>query len=141
MANRSVYVDHLRNVALFWGLTKKELALVASAGSEIDVAPGTALTEQGHRGSDAFVVLGGTFVVRRNGRKVAQLAVGDIVGELALLDDEPRSASVVCLTAGSVLVISRGHFRSLIDDVPALSHKLLAALAGRIRDLDSAVRG
>ncbi len=103
MANRGVYVEHLRRVALFAGLTKKELEQVASAGSEVDVAAGKVLMEQGHSGSDAFIVLKGTFVVRRNGRKVAELnAAGDIAGELALLDDgPPRSAATVeCISDG-----------------------------------------
>ncbi|HAN36027.1 MAG: cyclic nucleotide-binding domain-containing protein [Actinobacteria bacterium] len=141
MANRGVYVEHLRRVALFAGLTKKELEQVASAGSEVDVAAGKVLMEQGHSGSDAFIVLKGTFVVRRNGRKVAELNAGDIAGELALLDDGPRSATVECISDGSVLVIGRGQFRAVLDDIPTLTHKLLAAMAGRIRNLDQSVLG
>lgn len=140
MANRGVYVEHLRRVALFAGLTKKELEQVASAGSEVDVA-GKVLMEQGHSGSDAFIVLKGTFVVRRNGRKVAELNAGDIAAELALLDDGPRSATVECISDGSVLVIGRGQFRAVLDDIPTLTHKLLAAMAGRIRNLDQSVLG
>lgn len=141
MARRGVYVEHLRRVALFSGLTKKELERVASAGSEVEVVAGRVLMEQGHSGADAFVVLRGSFNVRRNGRKVATLVAGDIAGELALLDDGPRSASVICAEDGSVLVISRGQFRAVLEEVPALTHKLLAELAGRVRNLDSAVLG
>ncbi|MGB8859856.1 MAG: cyclic nucleotide-binding domain-containing protein [Ilumatobacteraceae bacterium] len=128
-------------MALFSGLTKKELERVASAGSEVDVVAGKVLMEQNHSGADAFIVLKGTFVVRRNGRKAASLHAGDIVGELALLDDGPRSATVECTEAGSVLVISRGQFRAVLDDIPSLSHKLLAAMAGRVRNLDESVLG
>ncbi len=141
MARRGVYVEHLRRVALFSGLTKTELERVASAGSEVEVVAGRVLMEQGHSGADAFVVLRGSFNVRRNGRKVATLVAGDIAGELALLDDGPRSASVICAEDGSVLVISRGQFRAVLEEVPALTHKLLAELAGRVRNLDSAVLG
>lgn len=141
MASRGVYVEHLRRVALFAGLSKKELERVAAAGSEIDIAAGQVIMQQGHSGADAFVVLKGTFVVRRNGRKVAELNAGDIFGELALLDDGPRSATVECATAGSVLAISRGQFKAVLDDVPTLTHKLLAALAARIRDRDRTALG
>ena len=141
MANRGVYVEHLRRVALFAGLTKKELEQVASAGSEVDVAAGKVLMEQGHSGSEAVTVLTGTCVVRRNGRTVAELNAGDIAGELALLDDGPRSATVECISDGSVLVIGRGQFRAVLDDIPTLTHKLLAAMAGRIRNLDQSVLG
>jgi CRP-like cAMP-binding protein len=128
-------------VDLFAGLTKKELARVAAAGSEVDVVAGKVLIEQGQLGSEAFVVLNGTFAVRRNGRKVAALNAGDIVGELALLDAGPRSATVQCTTAGSVLVISRGQFRAVLEEVPMLSHKLLATMAGRLRNLDTRLLG
>ena len=141
MASRGVYVDHLRKVGLFSGLTKKELETVASAGSEVDVAAGKVLMVEGHSGADAFIVLKGAFLVRRNGRKVATLQSGDIVGELALIDDGARSATVECTAAGSVLVISRGQFRAVLDGIPTLSHKLLAAMAGRIRDLDRNIPG
>lgn len=141
MASRGIYVEHLRRVALFSGLSKKELERVAAAGSEIDVTAGKVIMEQGHSGADAFVVLKGTFVVRRNGRKLAELNAGDIFGELALLDDGPRSATVQCISEGSVLAIGRGEFRAVLDDIPTLSHKLLAAMAGRIRNLDRTVLG
>jgi len=141
MASRGVYIEHLRRVALFAGLSKKELERIASVGSEVDVAAGKVVMEQGHSGSDAFVVLKGTFVVRRNGRKLAELTSGDIFGELALLDDGPRSATVECTGDGSILVISRGQFRAVLTDIPVLSHKLLATMAGRIRNLDRTVLG
>ena len=141
MASRGVYIEHLRRVALFAGLSKKELERIAIVGSEVDVVAGRVVMEQGHSGSEAFVVLKGTFVVRRNGRKLAELASGDIFGELALLDDGPRSATVECTSDGSILVISRGQFRAVLIDIPALSHKLLATLAGRIRNLDRTVLG
>lgn len=141
MVSRGVYVEHLRKVDLFAGLTKKELEQVAMAGVEVDVTAGKVLLEQGHSGADAFVVLKGAFVARRNGRKVATLHAGDIVGEMSLLDDGPRSATVECTEAGSVLVISRGQFRAVVDSIPKLSHKLLASLAGRIRNVDTSLLG
>ncbi len=141
MASRGVYVEHLRRVALFAGLSKKELERVAAVGSEVDVAAGKVIMEQGHSGADAFVVLKGGFEVRRNGRRLAALTAGDIFGELALLDDGPRSATVVCTETGSVLVISRGQFKAVLDEIPVLSHKLLASMAARIRNLDHTVLG
>ncbi len=141
MAGRRVYVEHLRRVGLFAGLTRKELERVASAGSQVDVAAGTILMQQGHSGADAFVVLDGRFQVRRNGRKVAVLTAGDVAGELALLDDKPRSATVVCIEDGSVLVFGHGDFRAVLDDIPTLAHKLLATMAGRIRNLDTGLLG
>ncbi|MDP2293310.1 MAG: cyclic nucleotide-binding domain-containing protein [Actinomycetota bacterium] len=141
MASRSVYVEHLRNVPLFVGLTKKELERVASAGSEVSVTAGTTLMEEGALGRGAYVVLSGELVVRRNGRKVATLSTGDIVGELSLIDDQPRSATVVCTEDGSVLELTRGQFRAVLDEIPTLAHKLMSTLAGRVRNLDNSLLG
>jgi len=141
MASRSVYVEHLRNVSLFSGLSKKDLELVAGAGAEVSVAEGAVILEQGGGGRSAYVILSGEFVVRRNGRKVATLGPGAIVGELALLDDQPRSATVVCTAPARVLEVTSGQFRAVLDEVPALAHKLMSALAGRVRNLDTSLLG
>jgi CRP-like cAMP-binding protein len=79
--------------------------------------------------------------VKRNGRKVTSLGPGSIVGELSLLDHGPRTATLVCETDSSIFVISQRHFLAVLDDVPTIGHKLLASLAGRIRELDRAYYG
>jgi CRP/FNR family cyclic AMP-dependent transcriptional regulator len=99
------------------------------------------LIEQGQPGREAFIVLKGKATVRRNGKRLASLGAGSMVGELALLDHGPRTATVTCDTDCDVLVISQRHFHGVLDDVPALSHKLLSTLASRLRDLDRAAVG
>lgn len=136
MAKRSVYVDHLRGNSLFAELTRKELERVASAGTEIDLRAGTTVMAEGQPGRSAMVVLSGSMVVRRNGRKLRDVQEGEIIGEMSLLDDLPRSATVECSTDCSVLEIIGGQFRAVVDDVPAIRNKLLATLATRVRDLD-----
>ena len=136
MFSKKAYVDNLRKVALFNGCTNKELDRIARSGDEVQMEAGTMLTDQGQTGREAFVVLDGTVGVKRNGRKVASLGPGAIVGELSLLDHGPRTATVTCDTDCSVFVISQRHFLAVLDDVPTISHKLLASLASRIRELD-----
>jgi CRP-like cAMP-binding protein len=99
------------------------------------------MTKQGEPGREAFIILSGKAIVKRSGKKVATLGTGSVVGELSLLDNGPRTATVVCDTECQVLVISRGNFLRVIDKVPALAHKLFGALAMRIRDLDRAYFG
>ncbi|HTH06728.1 MAG TPA: cyclic nucleotide-binding domain-containing protein, partial [Ilumatobacteraceae bacterium] len=103
MARNHVYVEHLRGVALFSGLTKKELERVAMAGSEVELHAGNVVMQEGQPGRTALVILKGTLVARRNGRKVRDLGPGEIVGELALIDDQPRSATVETVTDALVL--------------------------------------
>ena len=141
MASKKAYVDNLRKVALFNGCTNKELDRIARSGDEVTMTTGTMLADQGQTGREAFVVLDGTVAVKRNGRKVASLGPGSIVGELSLLDHGPRTATVTCETECSIFVISQRHFLAVLDDVPTISHKLLASLASRIRELDRAYYG
>jgi CRP/FNR family cyclic AMP-dependent transcriptional regulator len=69
------------------------------------------------------------------------LGPGDCVGELALLDHGPRTASVTAKTPLTVLVLGPREFAGLLDEVPALNRKMLAALASKVRDLDSQTFG
>ncbi len=136
MASNKAFLENLRRIPMFSGCSHKELARLARAGDEIAMTAGTLLAEQGQTGREAFVVLEGTVSVRRNGRKVATLGPGAIVGELSLLDHGPRTATVVCDTDVRVFVIAQRHFVGVLDDVPTIGHKLMASLASRIRELD-----
>lgn len=130
------HLDSLREVALFSACSKKELEKVAKAGDEINMTAGTLIVDQGQTGREAFVILDGEVTVKRSNRKIATLGSGDVVGELSLLDHGPRTATAVCATDCTLLVIDQRRFLAVLDDVPSISHKLMAALAGRIRDLD-----
>ncbi|RLE24499.1 MAG: hypothetical protein DRJ50_04565 [Actinobacteria bacterium] len=136
MASMKRHLDSLKNVPLFSACTKKELEKVAKASDEITMTAGTLVVDQGQTGREAFVVLDGNVTVKRNNRKIATLGPGSVVGELSLLDHGPRTATAVCETDCTLLVIDQRRFLGVIDDVPSISHKLLAALASRIRDLD-----
>lgn len=136
MASMKKQLEHLREVPLFNGCTNKELQKIARASDEITMTEGTLIIDQGQTGREAFVVLDGTVVVKRNGRKVADLGVGAVVGELSLLDHGPRTATAICSSDCTLLVIDQRRFLAVIDDIPSLSHKLMRTLAARIRELD-----
>lgn len=136
MPSKKKYLDSLRKVSLFSSCSNKDLEKISKAGDEVVLTAGSLVVDQGQTGREAFVILKGSATVRRNGKKVATLGPGAVVGELSLLDHGPRTASVVADTDCTVLVISQRQFLGVIDAIPALSHKLLATLAGRIRELD-----
>ena len=73
----------------------------------------------------------------RNGRRIATLGPGQYFGELALLDRRPRSATVVSDTDMLLLVLGQRQFNGVLDAVPAISRKLLAAMATRLRESDT----
>jgi len=136
MASMKKHLDSISKVPLFSGCTKKELEKVARAGDEITMTAGTLIVDQGQTGREAFIVLDGEIMIKRNNRRVAVLGPGSVVGELSLLDHGPRTATAICETDCLLLVIEQRRFLGVLDDVPSISHKLLGALASRIRDLD-----
>jgi len=141
MASKKQQLDSLSNVALFSACSKKELEKVAKATDEVTMTAGTMIIDQGQTGREAFVIVDGDVTVKRNNRKVATLGPGSVVGEMSLLDNGPRTATVVCNTECTLLVIDHRRFRGVVEEIPAISHKLLASLAGRIRELDRAYYG
>jgi CRP/FNR family transcriptional regulator, cyclic AMP receptor protein len=138
---RQTHLDHLASVSLFSACSKKELQAVAKASDEIALPAGKVLCEQGTIGREAFVILDGTAGVRINGKPVTTLGPGACVGEMALLDHGPRTATVVADTDINVLVIGAREFAGIVDEVPAIAHKLLRALATRVRTLDTQIYG
>jgi CRP-like cAMP-binding protein len=136
MVGKKRHLEHLRNVSLFAACTDKDLAKIAKAGDEVTIPAGYIMADQGQTGREAYVLLEGSATVRRNGKKVAVAGPGTLVGELSLLDHGPRTATVTSDTECTVLVLDQRHFAALVDDVPAIGHKVMSVLAGRIRDLD-----
>lgn len=138
---RQSHLDHLASVSLFSACSKKELQAVAKASDEIAMPAGKVLCEQGSIGREAFVILDGTADVRINNKPVATLGAGACVGELALLDHGPRTATVTASTDLQVLVIGAREFAGIVDEVPSIAHKILRALATRVRELDTQIYG
>jgi CRP/FNR family transcriptional regulator, cyclic AMP receptor protein len=141
MVAKKQYLQHLRNVSLFSGCSDRDLAKIAKAADEVDVPAGHMLADQGQTGREAFILVQGTATVRRNGKKVAVLGPGAVIGELSLLDHGPRTATVTTDEASTVLVLDQRHFSAVIDDVPTIGHKIMGVLASRIRDLDRQIYG
>jgi CRP-like cAMP-binding protein len=127
----------LKSIWLFSSCTASELRKIRGSLDEVEVPAGKVLVEEGRVGLEFYLIVDGEATVTRNGKHVATLGPGSHFGELALLDRRPRSASVVSETAMDVLVLSQRQFNSLLQSVPTISRKLLAALATRLRDADA----
>lgn len=123
--------DRLQAVELFDGLRRSELAAIDSLFTEIILPAGTDLMSQGGVGSEFFVIADGEVAVIRGRREVARLRPGDFVGELSLLDDGPRNATVRAVTDVRVLVQNRREFASLLDAIPAIRERIAAAAETR----------
>jgi len=126
----------LSTIWLFSTCSSRDLRTIRRALEEVTVKTGRVLCEEGTIGREFFIIVDGQASVRRNGRKIASLGPGQYFGELALLDRRPRSATVVSDTDMVLLVLGQRQFHGVLDAVPALSHKLLAAMATRLRESD-----
>jgi len=140
MSRSSKSLD-LKSIWLFSNCTASELRKIRGSLDELTVPADKVLVEEGRIGTEFFIIVNGTAVVTRNGRKVATLGPNDHFGELALLDRRPRSASVVSDTALDVLVLSQRQFNGLLESVPTIARKMLAALANRLREADALAYG
>jgi CRP/FNR family transcriptional regulator, cyclic AMP receptor protein len=130
------YLEHLRTVPLFSSCTNKELERIAKASDELMLPAGTVITDQGAMGREAFVIMSGSAVVKRNGKKVATVGPGAVIGELSLFDHGPRTATVTADSDVEVLVLDQRNFAGVIDTVPSVAHKILASLAAKVREFD-----
>jgi len=122
----------IKKVPLFAPLAKAQLAQVASIADEVELPEGRVLTRQGERGREFFVVLDGEAEVRRNGRKRATIRPGEFFGEIALVSDRPRTATVTATKPVRLLVITDTDFRSVLLRTPQIALKVLAAFAERL---------
>lgn len=134
--NERDLVGHLGDVWLFSKCSRRDLQAVARNAEVLEFAEGAPIVAQGQAGNAFYVLLDGAADVRRNGRRVAQLAAGDFFGELALLDPAPRDADVVARSPVTVARVLAGPFRRMLRDVPAMNERLLAGLARRLRESD-----
>jgi CRP/FNR family cyclic AMP-dependent transcriptional regulator len=133
---RNTKTEQLTSVQMFSACTDKELAQIARACDELAVEADAVLVEEGAAGEDFFLVGTGEAEVSRGGRHVATLGPGQYFGEMALLDRRPRSATVISETDMTLLVLGQRQFNGVLDAVPALSRKMLAAMATRLREAD-----
>ena len=125
--------DLLRRVPLFADLGSNELQEIEQLADEIDVAAGTELTHEGGTGHEFFVIIDGRARVEHDGRRLATLGAGDFLGEIALIDGKPRTATVVTDEPTRLLVLGHREFNSLLDTRPRVRLRILEALATRIR--------
>jgi CRP/FNR family cyclic AMP-dependent transcriptional regulator len=127
------WIPVLQGVPLFAELSSRQLQRVASVARLRRFSAGAAVVEMGDVGNAFYVILEGTaLVVRPTGRPL-KLCAGDFFGEMALLDDEPRSADVIAGEDMLAMTIGRAAFTKLLRSEPQLTHALLRTVAGRLR--------
>lgn len=130
----------LTRVPLFAGLTPPQLQRVADVSTVKLFAAGTTIVRLGEPGDTFYVILDGhALVVRETGRPL-KLRVGDFFGELALIEDAPRSADVIATDNVTALTVGRDAFAKLLRSEAAFTHAILCTVVGRLRNDQRAPR-
>ena len=130
--HRDAKIDLLAGVPLFGGCSKAELQRIASLADELDLGEGATLIREGERGREFIVVAEGTVKVTRGGKHVRDLGPGDFIGEIALVADVPRTATVTSTSPVRLLVVTDRAFRGLLEQMPSMATKVLQSLGERL---------
>ena len=128
-----VTAELLRSVPLFTGMTGASIESVGRLARETEFASGEQLVRQGEEGDSFLVIVDGRATVVQSGETLRELGPGDYLGEIALIDGGPRTATVPAIEPLRALVVERSDFSRLIDDFSAVRFHVLTALTQRIR--------
>ena len=124
--------DALARCPFFADLSRGELRELAKVTEDMEVDEGKALTREGASGSEFFVIVDGEVAVTKDGADVRSMGPGDFFGEISLLEDRPRTATVTAKTPLRFFVLTRQNFRALLDKQPELAEKVTGALRERL---------
>jgi CRP/FNR family transcriptional regulator, cyclic AMP receptor protein len=127
--------SRLRSVALFESLPRDARQLVAQHADEMEVAEGTQLVRQGEFAYEFFVIEKGGAEVLRDGERIAELGPDDFLGEMGIVRQAVRNATVVTTSPSTVIVMTAQAFRSVARSDPALASRIEAAVEERCRAL------
>jgi CRP-like cAMP-binding protein len=130
---RDERVERLRKVPLFSGCSDKQLQFIATRVEDLEFEPGRVLTEEGHSGGEFFIILSGEAEVKQHGKPINTMGAGDHFGEIALLDNGPRTATVTAKTAMRCLVLSPRQFQDVLHQEAEIAVTLLHSVTKRLR--------
>lgn len=126
-------LERLTACSLFAGLRPKTLRVIRGTGKEMSFRDGDEITEKGRRTGRLYVILEGTAKVLVDGREVGRLGPGDSLGEISLLDGEPRSATVVAVGDVHTWTIASWNFRPLLHEHPTIADAVIQQLCRLVR--------
>jgi CRP-like cAMP-binding protein len=121
----------LRAIPLFAGLSKKERRAVARQAEEVDVEPGCCLVREGDFSYEFFAIETGTVVVRRGEQYLDELGPGEFFGEMGLVGESRRGASVTAQSAVRAIVLTAWAFHQIDRELPAVARRIRKEIAAR----------
>ncbi len=130
--------DRLKATPLFEGLNRKERHALAPRADEVDLEEGRAIVREGEWAYEFFAIESGTAEVRRGEQLLAELGPGDYFGEMGLVEDTRRNATVIATSPVTVIVMTAQAFRQTAREMPEVARKIQATIEARSRELDAA---
>jgi CRP-like cAMP-binding protein len=128
-----VPLELLRQVGLFGGLSDRDLKRLAETFKESVFDAGATIATEGERGVGFFIISEGTVEYSLDGKKIGTGGPGDYFGEIALIDDGPRTATIVALSEVTAYGMTMWEFRPLVEDEASIAWELLQVMARRLR--------
>jgi CRP/FNR family transcriptional regulator, cyclic AMP receptor protein len=132
MLRKNAKVDLIKRAPLFSECSRKDLNEIAAIADEIDLREGKVLTKEGGPGREFFVLIEGAADVKKGNRRINQMGAGDFFGEISLITQRPRTATVTATSPVRALVITDRSFRTLLEHQPEIQGKVMSALAARL---------
>nr|WP_320147000.1 cyclic nucleotide-binding domain-containing protein [uncultured Anaeromusa sp.] len=134
-------VEILRKISFFEGLDDRTLEFIASVGEGVNVKAGDVLFQEGAAGDCVYLIIKGKIEVYKTDNdgyrsNLATLGTADILGEMALLDESPRSASAQALEDSILISLKRMEFQLFLQSNFAVALKLLSTLSRKLRDVN-----
>lgn len=123
----------LSTVSFFAGFDQAALDKIAAMGEPVEAEKGAVITEQGEVGREAFLITKGEVQVVVNGHPIATAGPGSLLGEMALLDLRPRSATLLALTDVELISYGTQQFRAILEEMPAEARASLEERDHRFR--------
>ena len=130
----------LAGARLFDGVDADGMERIAAVAVQVDFPANHVIARQGEIGTGFFVIVSGSVRVVRDGTVVARLGAGEFFGELSVLDQMPRNATVAAEEATSCLALAAWDFEKILLDEPALTLAILRGVAMRLREVSESAR-
>jgi CRP-like cAMP-binding protein len=130
-------LEILRGLPLFAGLDERSMQAVAILAREVSYKAGDVLMLEGEAGDEFYVIVEGTVRIEVGDRTIRSMTAGGFIGEIALVDRRPRTATATCVTDVRLLEIRRHEFERLLDTLPEVHRRVRAAIDRRARMTDA----
>jgi len=128
--------ERLAGIAFFEGFTPAELAKVGSLVEEVEAEEGAVLTEQGKPGQECYVIVEGEASILIGGEEKAVVGPGTMIGEMALIDSRPRSATIRAKKPMKLLALNTKHFKTMLEEMPSANKAVMSRLTELLRTND-----